>query len=204
MSMTAIFLCNRTPIMYQPWLDAGYEVWTVDLGFHADMHSDRLHQIRADVRDWWPPLDVAKRCEFACAFPPCTDLAVSGARWFASKGLRSLSDAIDTFGACVNLVEWLGVPGFVENPVSVISSHYRKPDFTFDPCDYGDPYTKKTCLWAFGGFQMPPMTPVPATQGSKMHLMPPSADRADKRSETPRGFAEAVFRAYGQTRQEAA
>jgi hypothetical protein len=83
----------------------------------------------------------------------------------------------------------------VENPVSVISSHYRRPDSTFDPCDYGDPWTKKTCLWVGSGFVMPPKRPVEPTMGSRMHLMPPSADRGNRRSETPLGFARAVFEA---------
>jgi hypothetical protein len=191
---TALFLCNRTPTMYAPWLAAGYQCWSVDLQHPAGVtERDGVVLVGADVRTWIPPRALVQHCVFACGFPPCTDIAVSGARWFRSKGLRALSDAIDTFGACVNIIESLGVPGFVENPVSVIASHYRKPDFTFDPCDFGDPYTKKTCLWAFGGWLLPPKTRVEPTLGSKMHLIGPSEDRGDIRSETPPGFAAAVF-----------
>jgi hypothetical protein len=63
----------------------------------------------------------------------------------------------------------------------------------FDPADYGDPYTKRTCLW--GRFNAPYKTPVAATEGSKMHRMAPSPERAAKRSETPAGFARAFFEA---------
>jgi len=64
----------------------------------------------------------------------------------------------------------------------------------FNPCDYGDPYTKKTYLW--GNFNMPPKVKrVEPTKGSKMHLLPPSLDRAMLRSITPPGFARAFFEA---------
>ncbi len=131
----------------------------------------------------------------AFAFPPCTHLAVSGARWFRKKGLRALSEAIDIFGACVRLCEWTDAPWMVENPVSVIASHYRKPDHTFDPCDYGDPWTKKTCLWTSNGFVMPEKHRVEPVLGSIVHRMPPSVDRGHRRSITPAGFARAVFEA---------
>ena len=65
---------------------------------------------------------------------------------------------------------------------------------SFDPSDYGDPYTKRTLLW--GHFTPPPMlNRVFASEGSKMHLMAPSPDRAEKRSVTPKGFARAFFEA---------
>ena len=199
LSGIVISLCDYTGNMVQPWLDAGYECWIVDTrhepGEHRDPRTWNLVRVGADVRDWLPP-----RADYAVAFafPPCTNLAVSGARWFRHKGLRALSEAIDTFGACVHICEWTGAPWMVENPVSVISSHYRKPDHTFDPCDYGDPWTKKTCLWTGGGFIMPPKRRVDPVMGSIIHHMPPSPDRGHLRSETPIGFARAVFAANSQ------
>jgi len=184
-------LCDLTGNMVRPWLDAGFECWIVDIR-HApgEQHDGRLVRIGADVRDWLPP-----RHEYAAAFafPPCTHLAVSGARWFRRKGLQALSEAIDVFGACIRICEWTGAPWMVENPVSVMSTHFRKPDHTFDPCDYGDPWTKKTCLWTGGGFVMPVKHRIEPTLGSRIHMMSPSSDRADKRGETPKGFARAVF-----------
>lgn len=190
-------LCDRSGIMVAPWIEAGAEAWIVDLQHPPGQHRDGLLvRVGADIREWQPPQVVRERVIMTFAFPPCTHLSVSGARWFQSKGLRALAEAIDTFGACVNLVEELGVPGFVENPVSVISSHYRKPDCWFHPHHYGDPYTKRTNLWCYHGFKLPRRRNVPPTLGSKMHYMPPSEDRADKRSETPAGFAQAVCEAY--------
>jgi hypothetical protein len=198
MTPIVLSLCDLTGNMVAPWLAAGYECWIVDIQ-HAkgETRDGNLVRVGADVRYWLPP-----RREYvaAFAFPPCTDMSVSGARWFAGKGLRCLANAIEVFGACVDRCEWTGAPWFAENPVSVIASHYRKPDFTFDPCDYGDPWTKKTCLWTGGGFAMPQMNRVEPTMGSKMHLMPPSDERANLRSETPMGFAKAVFEANRRTR----
>jgi hypothetical protein len=189
----AIFLCDESGIMAEEWLAAGYECWMVDLR-HAP--GERQHGLRvcvgADVRFWTPP---PRRWVFAFAFPPCTHLAASGARWWQGKGLRALSEAIDTFGACYDICERTGAPFGVENPVGAISTHFRKPDYTFDPCDYGDPYTKKTCLWTGSGFVMPPKRRVEPTLGSMMHRMSKSDDRARLRSVTPRGFAQAVFAA---------
>lgn len=193
MSGIVLSLCDRTGNMVRPWLDAGYECWILDVQHPPGEQRDGLLvRVGADVRDWLPP-----RAEYAAAFafPPCTHLAVSGARWFRRKGLRALSEAIDIFGACVRICEWTGGPWIVENPVSVIASHFRKPDFTFDPCDYGDPWTKKSCLWTGGGFVMPAKQRIEPTLGSIIHRMPPSADRVNRRSETPMGFAAAVFEA---------
>lgn len=83
----------------------------------------------------------------------------------------------------------------LENPVSTLSTYWRKPDHTFDPCDYGDGYTKKTCVWCGGGFVMPPKNRVPVTEPGYIHKMAPGPDRADRRSATPGGFARAVFTA---------
>jgi hypothetical protein len=179
--------------MVQPWLDAGYECWIVDISHKAGAHRDKnLVRVGADVRTWMPPL---QEYEIVFAFPPCTHVAVSGARWFKQKGLRKLAEAIDIFGACVNICQWTGAPWMVENPVSVISTHFRKPDYTFDPCDYGDPYRKKTCLWTDNGFVMPEKKPVQPSMIGYIHRMPPSNDRGKRRSITPKGFARAVFEA---------
>jgi hypothetical protein len=131
-------------------------------------------------------------------------LAVSGARWFREKGLHGLTNALEIVEACVRLCEWSGARWMLENPVSTLASYWRRPDFIFDPCHYGgyltpagDAYTKRTCLWTGGGFVMPPRRAVAPTEGSRMHRLPPTMDRSDMRSQTPKGFAQAVFEANG-------
>lgn len=114
-----------------------------------------------------------------------------------------LRDAFETFEAACQAVAWSGAPGFVENPVGILSSvpHIGKPDVWFHPADYAgyhpepdaDAYTKKTGLWLFNGFVMPTKKPVDPVQGSKMWRMAPSDDRADQRSATPLGFSIAAF-----------
>ena len=194
-------LCDRTGNMLRPWAEAGrYRCIAVDIQHAAGVvERDGVEFVGADVREYLPPRGDYAAC---FAFPPCTHLAVSGARWFGDKGLAALRDAIGLVEACRRICEWTGAPYMVENPVSTLSTYWRKPDHTFDPCDFGgylpgggDAYTKKTCLWVGNGFRMPPPRRVDPVEGSRMHLMPPGPDRADARSETPMGFARAVFEA---------
>lgn len=196
--MKVVSLCDLTGAIVKPWADAGYECVCYDLqhSIRADRVEGNITYRWADVRSLTPAdLGVPS---IVFAFPPCTNLAVSGARDFQRKGLRGLIDALEVVEACRKLCEWFGCPWMLENPVSRLSSSWRKPDFTFDPCDYGDPYTKKTCLWTGNGFVMPPKDRVEPTMGSAMHLLPPSAGRANLRSATPEGFAQAVFESNGQ------
>ena len=165
MKPIVISLCDRTGNMVKPWAEAGYECWCVDIqhSIRRDRVEGGIHYVWGDVRSWRPP--VGRQIAFLAAFPPCTDVAVSGARDFQKKGLRMLTDALDLFNACDQAGAWSGAPYMIENPVGVLSSHVRKPDHTFDPQDYAgyladnqesDAYTKRTCLWTGGGFVMPP------------------------------------------------
>jgi len=190
--------------MVKPWLKAGYECWIVDLQHKPGIHRDgNLVRVGADLLTWEPPI---LPWDIVFAFPPCTDLAVSGARHFKRKGLPAVIHALQIVNRCVEIADESGAPWMLENPVSVISTHWRKPDYSFDPYQYAgylddpstDTYTKKTCLWTGGGFVMPPVRPVNISHApgrSPIHLAPPSAERANIRSVTPMGFAIAVFEA---------
>ncbi len=199
----AIFLCDLTGIAAQPWARAGIECICVDTqhSIRRDRTEGRVSFVWGDVRTWRPPTE--RVVAFVAAFPPCTHVAGSGARDFATKGGQMLRDALETFEACRQAAAWSGAPYFIENPIGVLSSipHIGKPDFYFEPHEYAgylsDPsseaYTTRTCLWTGNGFVMPPRKPVAPDLGSMMHRLPPSDDRADARSATPRGFAEAAF-----------
>jgi len=195
-----ISLFDHSTNMVAPWAEAGFLCYCVDLRHSPGEHREgNIIRIGADVREWLPPFGPVAA---VFAFPPCTDVAVSGARWLQDKGIGSLISALQHFKAAVRIGEWTGAPYMIENPVSTISSYWRKPDFIFDPCDYGaylnpsgDAYTKRTCLWTGNGFVMPKKRRVQPVEGSRMHRLPPSVDRARLRSLTPKGFAQAVFAA---------
>ena len=194
-------LFDLTGNMVKPWAAAGYECVTVDLQAEPGAHrvAPNITQVGGDVLSWLPP-----RAEYRIvfAFPPCTDLAVSGARWFKDKGLAGLAGAIELFERARQIAEWADAPWMIENPVSTISSYWRKPDHAFHPADYtafelGDNYTKKTCLWTGNGFVMPEPArhPDAGEPDNRIHACPPGPDRGNIRSATPMGFARAAFEA---------
>lgn len=190
--------------MVKPWIDAGYQAITVDLQ-ESETANPARHHFVADVTRWRYPLRFGQPA-IVFAFPPCTHLAVSGARWFKDKGLRSLIEALSIVDACREICETSGAPWMLENPVSTLATYWRKPDHAFHPHEFtafepADNYTKKTCLWTGGGFVMP--RPAPAAIGEpddRIHKAPPSDKRADFRSATPLGFAKAVFEANAMRR----
>lgn len=207
MRPAAIFLCSKTPNMAMPWAMAGVECWCVDTqhSIRQDRKDGNINFVWGDVRSWRPPEGLG--ILFVAGFPPCTQDAVSGARDFEAKGGNMLRDSLETFEATRMAAAWSGAPYMIEHPKTMLVSvpHIGPPSFTFNPNDYGDPYTKDTWLWTGNGFRMPPVvrpgdmfdapTWVEPTEGSKMHRMAPSRERANLRSATPAGFARAVFEA---------
>lgn len=127
-----VFLFDRTGNMARPWAEAGFRCYCVDIQHpKGEVEKDGIVYVGADARHWRVPHGV--RVIFTACFPPCTHVAVSGARWFKGKGLRLLAESIELFAVSAELCEWSGAPYLIENPVSVVSSHWRKPDHTFDP-----------------------------------------------------------------------
>jgi hypothetical protein len=126
------------------------------------------------------------------AHPPCTHLAVSGARWFVNKR-HEQSEAL----AFVRELLAAPIPRIaLENPISIISSRIRKPDQIIQPWMVGHGKTKATCLWLKG---LPKLTPTNIVAGreAKIHRMPPSADRWKNRSRTYQGIADAMAEQWG-------
>lgn len=199
----AIFLCNRTGILAEPWANVGYECWCVDTDHSIRKDHEKrvgaglIRYVWGDVRSWRLPSKLRGRIAFGAAETPCTDLSVSGARDFVKKSGWALADGLQLFDSAETAFSFGDFPFMLENPVGRISTHRRKPDYTFQPWQYGDKWKKKTCLWTGGGFIMPTPTHLEQPEGTtqKIWLMAPSEDRADLRSETPPGFAKAVFEA---------
>jgi hypothetical protein len=190
--------------MVEPWLEAGHECTIVDIQHKEGVHTDGLlTRVGADILNLdldWGSYDIV------FCFPPCTDLAVSGAAWFKKKGLKRLIEALTLVERCREICEELVQTDvwFLENPVSTISSYWRKPDYMFHPHQYtgwhpDDNYTKKTCLWCGDGFTLPPDN-IDSSLGAprKDFVMRhgPSAERQNLRSATPFGFAKAVYEQY--------
>jgi len=207
MSRAAVFLCDLTGNAARPWAEAGYECFCVDVqhSIRRERIEGKIHFVWGDAQTWRPPNSL--KIAFVAAFPPCTHVAVSGARDFTAKGGQMLRDALETFEACRQAGAWSGAPYMIENPVGVLSSipHIGKPDYYFDPWQYAgwlsDPESentkKKTCLWTGNGFVMPAPRPANAPHRQDCWRATPSDDRADIRSATPNGFALAVFDANG-------
>lgn len=198
--MRVLSLFDHSGVMVQPWLDAGYDCTIVDTQHPAGETVDGpLTKVGADIGTWLPPLDDFR---IVFAFPPCTHLAVSGARWYRDKGLSALIEGLTLVERSRVICEWTGAPYMIENPVGQLSTYWRKPDHMWDPCDFGgylepagDRYTKRTCLWVGGGFVMPEPRPVEPEGPNPIHWASPGPERANIRSLTPAGFARAVFEA---------
>lgn len=196
-------LCDRTGVMVAPWAEAGFRCLCVDVR-HPDGWPELFPNavgVGADVASFdFDSAFARASVGIVFAFPPCTHLAASGARWWAGKGLAPLIGALSLVERCREVAERFCCPWMIENPVGRLSTCWRKPDHAFDPCDFGgyldppgDAYTKRTCLWVGGGFVMPPPRRVEPVEGSRMHRM--SSTWADERAVTPAGFARAVFEA---------
>lgn len=132
---------------------------------------------------------IETRWDMIIAFPPCTHLAVSGAKWFAAKRADGRQQAaIDFFMQFAN-ADCSKIA--IENPVGIMSTYYRKPDQIIQPWQFGHGETKRTCLWLKG---LPPLVPTNIVDGREQRIwkMPPSADRAKERAKTFPGVARAM------------
>lgn len=163
---TAIFLCDLTGIAAKPWVEAGYRAVLVDPQHEQTGIHGAVEKISATILEAMPRISTIIRTEnvvFVMGFPPCTDVAVSGSRWFESK--RAKDPHFQTKAAlvaeqCRMVGLAAGCPWAFENPVSVFSSIFGSPGYTFHPYQFtnlvpDDNYTKQTCLWTGNGFVSP-------------------------------------------------
>ena len=134
----------------------------------------------------------AERWDLMIAHPPCTHLAVSGARWFKDKQ-KEQAEALEF----VQMLMDAPIPKIcIENPISIISSRIRKPDQIIQPWMFGHGETKATCLWLKG---LPKLEPTNIVEGRehKVHRCPPGPERWKIRSKTYEGFATAMADQWG-------
>ena len=192
---TILDLCSGTGAWSQPYADAGYDVVRVDLepGSDARLWPSPATQWRTEVRLPGEFTDVRDLdIHGVLAAPVCTVFAGSGARWPRSDA--EIREGLALVDACIRIVyavrpKWWAL----ENPVGKLAKWLGDPAMRFQPCDYGDPYTKRTLLW--GDFTAPKTSPVEPTDGSKMWANYGGKNDRTKaaRSATPPGFAKAFY-----------
>jgi site-specific DNA-cytosine methylase len=185
--MKCLIACEESQEVTKAFRALGHEAWSCDLqdcsGGHPEWH------IKDDV------LKVLSHgWDMMIAFPPCTDLAVSGARWFKEK--RETGEQQRS----INFFLQLALCGIervaIENPIGIMSTHFRKPDQIIQPWQFGHGETKATCLWLRN---LPLLEPTEVVEGREQRIwkMPPGKDRAKNRSKTFPGIAKAMAEQWG-------
>ena len=184
--MRVLIACEYSGTVRDAFIAKGHDAMSCDL-LPTDKPGPHYQGDVFDViNDGW---------DLMIAHPPCTHLAVSGARWFKDK-VTEQAEALDFVRKLMNAD--IGRI-CIENPVSIISSRIRKPDQTIQPWQFGHGETKRTCLWLKG---LPNLTPtnvvkdemmlLPKNERERLHYLPPSPDRWKLRSTTYQGIADAM------------
>ncbi|WP_225760252.1 dcm methylase [Leclercia sp. Marseille-Q4284] len=217
--------------MAEPWLQHGYNALLIDPK-HGKIFSQEIRPEGGKVwrvgavlasreAAYYLRIAISYGVQLVAGFPPCTDVAISGARWFEEKRAKDphfQAKAALVAEQCRMIGMLSGAPWFFENPGSVFSSIFGPASYIFNPCDFGgylpeddvhplypdifparDGYTKKTFLWTGGGFCLPERRPVPGAPFQTAIRLGGKSERTKQiRSTTPRGFARAVFEHYNE------
>jgi len=187
--MSVLVACEESQAVTFQLRKHGVEAYSCDVdpctGGHPEWHLQK--DVLTLLKEPW---------DMIIAFPPCTHLAVSGARWFAEKRADGRQqEAIDFFMALANAnCEKIAI----ENPIGIMSTIYRKPDQIIQPWQFGHGETKATCLWLKG---LPLLKPTNIVKGREQRIwrMTPSPERAKLRSKTFPGIAEAMAEQWAQS-----
>ena len=184
--MRILIACEFSGTVREAFRARDHDAWSCDL-LPADDTSP--YHIEGDALQ-----AVASRSwDMMIAHPPCTHLAVSGARWFKDKQVEQADALHFVHLMAVAPIERIAI----ENPISILSTRWRKPDQIIQPWQFGHGETKSTCLWLKG---LPNLTPTDIVEGreARVHKMPPSPDRWKLRSKTYQGIADAMAEQWGQ------
>lgn len=187
-----VSLFDRSHHALYPWRDAGFDCVAFDIA-QAVTVNDGVRHIVCDISE----LEVIPECSFVMGWPPCTDLAASGALHWKRKGPDALARAIGLVEKVVSLSGQ--VPYIIENPKGRLSSLWKQPNLTVQPWWYGDDcYTKATCLW-LGNGAFPParenLEPRGTIPNAIYHMQ--SSVRSTIGTFTPHGLSAAIFKANG-------
>ena len=183
--MRVIVGCEFSGVVAGAFRKRGHEAYSCDL---LPTEGNPKWHFQMDLLE----LLKIEQFDLAIFHPPCTHLAVSGARWFKEKQTEQ-AEALDfvrlLMGAPIERIA-------IENPISIISSKIRKPEQIIQPWQFGHGETKATCLWLKG---LPKLQPTNIVEGreQRIHKMPPSPDRWRERSRTFTGIASAMAQQWG-------
>ena len=181
--MRVLIACEYSGVVRDAFINNGHDAMSCDL-LPTDVLGNHYHGDVFDViNDGW---------DLMIAHPPCTHLAVSGARWFKDKvkeQAESLEFVRRLMDAPINRIA-------IENPISIISSRIRKPEQIIQPWMFGHGETKATCLWLKN---LPKLTPTDIVDGreARIHKMSPGPNRWKERSKTYQGIAIAMANQWG-------
>jgi site-specific DNA-cytosine methylase len=185
--MKILCACEESQAVCKAFRALGHEAYSCDIlpcsGGHPEWH------LQQDVTEL-----LKQNWDMIIAFPPCTDLCVSGARFFKEKiedGRQKRSiNFFMLFAKCK--CEKVAI----ENPIGIMSTRWRKPDQIIQPWQFGHGETKATCLWLKG---LPLLTPTNIVDGRepRIHKLPPSKNRSFIRSKTFAGIADAMAKQWG-------
>lgn len=176
--MKILIACEYSGIVRDAFSKLGHDAWSCDI-LKTEIPGNHLQcDVREILGDGW---------DMMIAHPPCTHLAVSGARWFKDKKVEQ-AEALEFVRLLLNApIEKIAL----ENPISIISSNIRKPDQIIQPWQYGHGETKATCLWLKN---LPKLYPTNIVSGREQRIfkMSPGPNRWKERSRTFKGIALAM------------
>ena len=181
--MRVLIACEFSGIVRDAFISRGHDAWSCDL-LPSERKGPHYHRDLFTRAGKWT---MGDKWDLMVAFPPCTHLASSGARWFDTKRVEQRK-AIWFFLALVNApINRIAI----ENPIGIMSTKYRKPDQIIQPWQFGHGETKATCLWLKN---LHPLdhTKIVTGRHPRVHREPPGPDRWKNRSRTYQGIADAM------------
>ena len=181
--MKVLVACEYSGIVRDAFIKRGHDAMSCDLLPTERPGPHYQGDVFDIINDGW---------DLMIAHPPCTHLAVSGARWFKDK-LPEQAEALEFVRRLMDAdIQHIAL----ENPVSIISSRIRKPDQIIQPWQFGHGETKATCLWLKNLSKLQP-TDIVDGREARIHKMPPGPNRWKERSRTFQGIADAMADQWG-------
>ena len=205
--MKVLIACEYSGKVRDAFINAGHDAISCDLlegegQYHQDHYKGDVFDIINNTRNY----EAFKNIDLLIAFPPCTHLAVSGARYFEAKRKdgrqqEGINFFMKLINAPINKI-------CIENPVGIMSTQHRKPNQIIQPYEYGHDASKKTCLWLknLPKLQSTSIVPGKIVNGktlwanqtpSGQNKLGPSEDRWKLRSTTYQGIANAMAQQWG-------